>query len=632
MSIDYLTDEKRGHLLDSLRKINNEISISDTNLSDQPVYLDSQFCETVVNWLTTDSQLHINDDMGENEYFAEHRFKGKIGRQEVDIWGSALQRVSGADDLYELHLFASDYVYRTDIEEMTTPEYQKIVKRVHRFFSKAATGEALRLVLRTHDAYTYLEKINHLATDNRIATVRCWILSNRLFTGGVRTGRIADSYPETTVRIVDLQQIGEFFQDTSEINQSFEGIGGLDAIYLSGQGNQEYECILSAIHGNHLAELYSIHGPNIVRENVRAFLGDVVVNTGIQNTVKEEPTKFLAYNNGLVVTAEEATVRDGKLLNLKGIQIINGGQTTASIYQCLVTAKGLKAKKDPELQERGQKLISNIRLLRIPMKVIVYRRSMDDEAKARFRIKISEAANSQNAVKASDLAANTAFQIEFARVVNNMRTPDGDFWFYENARGLYKAHLKQLQGNRRAITDFKKEHPASKCFGKTDFALAILACNGQATEAAKGAQVAFRSFNQNIEKEWPANTEKSLTATEAQALVSRWILFNVFEQEIKKDKDMGIKNPRVPVLYTLSLLCMEYKDRIRWSSIWNHQTISVGFKLELKNMVAKIEEIIRAHMGKALINMYGRKPECMAVVRREFKFEEMNFKDVFELN
>ena len=60
----------------------------------------------------------------------------------------------------------------------------------------------------------------------------------------------------------------------------------------------------------------------------------------MRDTIRKEPQMFLAFNNGLSATAEAVTVEDlpggGKgLRSIRDLQIVNGGQTTASIYHAV---------------------------------------------------------------------------------------------------------------------------------------------------------------------------------------------------------------------------------------------------------------------------------------------------------
>ena len=107
----------------------------------------------------------------------------------------------------------------------------------------------------------------------------------------------------------------------------------------------------------------------------------------------------MAYNNGIVLVADEmhmSRTENGSpgIFWLKGMQIVNGGQTTASLY--------FTKKKLPE---------TDLRHVRIPAKIIVLRTS-DPAMEEGLIADISKYANSQNAVKLSDLSANKPFHVK----------------------------------------------------------------------------------------------------------------------------------------------------------------------------------------------------------------------------
>lgn len=63
------------------------------------------------------------------------------------------------------------------------------------------------------------------------------------------------------------------------------------------------------------------------------------VNKGIKVSLANEPQMFMAYNNGISTIAESIAVDEGRssgdivnITEITGWQIVNGGQTTASIY------------------------------------------------------------------------------------------------------------------------------------------------------------------------------------------------------------------------------------------------------------------------------------------------------------
>jgi hypothetical protein len=96
---------------------------------------------------------------------------------------------------------------------------------------------------------------------------------------------------------------------------------------------------------------------------------------------------FFAYNNGITATAEKVTLKESRggllITELKNLQIVNGGQTTASIHAA-------SRRKDIDLSS-----------VFVQMKLSV----VEPEKALLVVPKISEYANSQNRVNEADLCA-----------------------------------------------------------------------------------------------------------------------------------------------------------------------------------------------------------------------------------
>ena len=111
--------------------------------------------------------------------------------------------------------------------------------------------------------------------------------------------------------------------------------------------------------GKTLANIYEKWGNRLLEKNVRVFLqAKGSVNKGIRNTIDDDPSMFFAYNNGITATADDIKVEDlprGRAITqIKNLQIVNGGQTTASIYSAY------KNKKDvPTSVKQGPTVIWN---------------------------------------------------------------------------------------------------------------------------------------------------------------------------------------------------------------------------------------------------------------------------------
>ena len=165
------------------------------------------------------------------------------------------------------------------------------------------------------------------------------------------------SQPDFLDRPVDLNvwTLERFFQtfvsNSSEILEidtndfDCEGIPCLKAD-LGEQSN--YDAYLGIIPGKFLADIYLKYGSKLLQGNVRAFLsfrGNV--NKGIRSTIMKEPENFFTYNNGIAIVARAVRFSSDKtkIVFFKDLQIINGGQTTASLASAIIKKEAPKTSR-----------------------------------------------------------------------------------------------------------------------------------------------------------------------------------------------------------------------------------------------------------------------------------------------
>jgi AIPR protein len=214
-------------------------------------------------------------------------------------------------------------------------------------------------------------------------------------------------------------------RDDIVVDFSAEPGGPLPCLKASSE-SADYEAYLTSVPGVLLADIYEKYGTRLLELNVRAFLGlrgRKSVNAGLRATIRDLPHRFLAYNNGIVATVDTMEVEDNgngqfRINSVRGLQIVNGGQTTASLH---------RAKR-----QDGAKLDA----ISVPAKIICVGGADLDEMVAA----VSKSANSQNTVQPADFSANDPFHVTVEKLANNTWLPDGKGrWFYERARGSYGA-------------------------------------------------------------------------------------------------------------------------------------------------------------------------------------------------
>jgi hypothetical protein len=289
------------------------------------------------------------------------------------------------------------------------------------------------------------------------------------------------------------------------------------------------------------------------------------VNSGIAETLLKEPEHFMAFNNGLVIVCDSAELsrcEDGGLgfSLIKGLQIVNGGQTTSSIF----------------FASRDRKEIDLSHVM-VPAKVIILKGD-DDDARERLISNISKFANSQNAVKTSDLSANRPFHVQLEKLSEEVWCADGSSrWFYERAAGAYQVRLlrERTDAKRR---EFQKIVPTKHKLSKNDVAKFHEAWRGKPAQVALAGEKNFAAFMAALDEN-PELVPTPLTPEWYRALIAKVVIFRAIEGMIKKkDAKETFRQGWVNIAtYTVAALAQKMPGRIDFELVWQQQDISESF-------------------------------------------------------
>jgi hypothetical protein len=142
---------------------------------------------------------------------------------------------------------------------------------------------------------------------------------------------------------------------------------------------------------------------SVLFDNVRGFVLRSKINPNITKTLKNEPSKFFLYNNGVTIVAsdiEAEPINANKKVKLKisNFQVLNGGQTLRSIH----------AFNQQEIQHINKNLADSEVLIRI------FKTTPDSQLTS----KIAEYTNSQNSISIIDLKSLSTEQIQIEQYLN----------------------------------------------------------------------------------------------------------------------------------------------------------------------------------------------------------------------
>ena len=371
-------------------------------------------------------------------------------------------------------------------------------------------------------------------------------------------------------------------------------------------GDADYDAFLTSIPGSLLASVYEKYGTQLLELNVRAFLGlrgRKSVNAGLRSTIREAPQRFLAYNNGIVATADSIDVEqlaDGLfgIRSVRGLQIVNGGQTTASLH---------RAKR----QDRA--ILDQIA---VPMKIIKVGGAELDQ----MVFAISRSANSQNMVQPADFSANDPFHVEVEKLANNTLLPDGTGrWFYERARGSYGAAELRSSFGAAQRKRFARETPKDRRFSKTDLAKYLNAWHGSPHLVSFGNQKNFQSFMQTQKEEFPDGFAADVSWFKA--FVGKAIIFRTTQSLVRASKFPAYQANITA--YTVAALAWRTGGRVDFDLIWKNQGLSPELKEMLRVWADEINAGLRETAGSKMPSEWAKKADCRDGLRElELKFSD----------
>lgn len=341
----------------------------------------------------------------------------------------------------------------------------------------------------------------------------------------------------------------------------------------SGPENEiTYTSYMAVVPGQILSDLYLEYGSRLLEGNVRSFLSARgKVNKSIQNTIKNYPEMFFAYNNGIAATATQiqtkATGQGLIITKIKDLQIVNGGQTTASIANTILTLK------------KGETV--DISRLYVPMKISVLEHSMAEK----IIPKISEYSNSQNKVDASDFFSNHPFHIRMEEYSRKTPAPAiggnqyQQYWYYERTRGQYNQGKMKFKPRSSQMKQYETRFPESQVIKMVDLAKYMELYFGAPDIVSKGKQEIVKAFAADIKKQWGKN-DTEFNSYYYKRVVALAILFKGTDDIIKHTDWYKAKHSYKAnvIAYTMSVLFNYIRKEVHgyeldFMRIWNQQAL-----------------------------------------------------------
>ncbi len=480
-------------------------------------------------------------------------------------------------------------------------EVRRALSRAEAFFQrclpKAKRGSYRDGLEEASEAWGMVADIEAVAS--KIARVHVALLTDQTVDLDLPGPQIEDGV-EYRQSVFDIRRLARLqdpdgLPDPVEID-FLERFGEALAVLPAPSQSDEYEAFVTIIPGEWIAALYDEFGSRLLERNVRSFLQFTgKVNRGIRDTIRKEPNRFLAYNNGISATAADVALdEDGGIVRLVDFQVVNGGQTTASIHRMLRDGTDLSS-------------------VSVQAKITVVDGDLVDELVP----KISEYSNSQNKIQIADLAANNPFHIGLENLSRDTWAPPVGTsskqtkWFYERARGQYRDEEARA-GTPARKREFREIYPTRQKFAKVDLAVFENTWDQLPHEVNKGAQKNFTAFmTRRAEMKSPPSPD----AGYFQRAVAKAILFRRTEAIVSSLDLGGYRRPVVS--YALARLSHATSKRLNLQQIWADQAVPDA-------VVDAVESLALVAWGvltdedrpTANVTEWAKSPKCWDAMKR----------------
>lgn len=494
---------------------------------------------------------------------------------------------------------------------LTLTDARDALSRATGFLESAADGwlsENLEISSREAE---YADYFRRQIAQNSISKIRAVLITDGLMSDRIRSvENDVVAGIKTTFEIWDQRRI----LDAAKPDTRSEDIeidftrwlpNGLPCL-IAGEGDSSLASYLAVLPAQILVDIFEDHGSLLLESNVRTFLSARgLVNRGIQETLRDAPDRFLAYNNGLTTTAVSVDLDDARrgtyIKSIKGWQIVNGGQTTASI------AHFLRAGRDRKVDG-----------VSVQMKLVV----VDPSEASGVVHAVAKYANSQNKVSGADLFSTHDFHVRMEQLSRRLRAPAREGqqyqsgWYYERARGQWEND----RAARRNASDQKKfelEYPKSQRITKTDWAKYAYSWGKKPHLVSKGAQSVFADYAVAVDNQWESD-DTQFNDTYFRTNVAKAIMYEELRSAILKEDWYRAAPGYLAniVTYAMSRFASQIDNqyagaKFDFDRVWQRQTVSEDTLRELLGIAKRAQmHLTDESRPQANVTQWAKQQAC----------------------
>jgi len=526
-----------------------------------------------------------------------------------------------------LNLYLCHYSESYEIKSITKTEINQLTSNLRRFYLKSLDenfSEDFKYI-GNEEAYEVSNFI--FGFESKIKQIKIVIITNAILSKTIDSlGIDKDEWINQTETIVDVWDIRRFYNneitrgEAESIKINFNSDFNFSIPTLSAHlDTSDYQSYLCVMPGNVIAELYKKYGARLLEANVRSFLQfRAKVNQGMRNTLKNDPDLFFAFNNGITATADSCILdENGDIKELTNLQIVNGGQTTATMY--FVRSKGF----------------SDLEGVFVQMKLSVIKNNEETED---LVSNISRFANTQNKISESDFFSNHPFHRTIESKSRRIFMPkqSGQIretkWFYERSRGQYQNELGTRGSSDKKL--FQEQYPKTQLITKTDLAKVAIIFDGGPNHAVKGAQAAFKKFATDIQKVWEKNHEL-INDLFYKKLIAQQVLYNQTRVLVMKEvSGNSIQPVTAYALHMLNILSSDTKHSLNYLHVWEggvYKSLEVQLVKIIEYIIAFFEKNVAGIEGKTTLS-FSKTNGCLTAFNQNIENLKEDYLDEDYLN
>jgi hypothetical protein len=523
-------------------------------------------------------------------------------RRKLRLDGAVVDDADGS-----LILLVGEYRPGNEVTRLTTTDAKQLFAAAQAFVEDAVSGRLAQSLEESSEAYRTAMMISRLLPT--VSRLRFYLVTNALM-----SDRIKDFPPSKFGSIpvsYHIWDIARLLQAHLSVNGREDIVldltkwvaGGLPAL-RGGSVDEGFQTYLAVLPAAALASIYLQYGSRLLEGNVRSFLSTrVSVNKGIRATLSQEPSHFLAFNNGLTTTASSIETADSdsttRILSVTDLQIVNGGQTTASLASFLRDVSG-----------------ASLEGVFVQMKLVV----VDPTDATDLAPDIAKFANSQNRISEADFFSNSPYHRRLEELSRRLLAPGragsglDTKWFYERARGQYLN--EKSKGGAVERRKFEAQHPRSQVLIKTDVAKYLMSWDQHPQDVSLGAQKNFLKFASVANSLWESRPDE-VNELYFKTLVAKAILFSSVHRRISEQPwyQSGGYLANLTT-YTVAKLASVVAESAKgqtldWSRIWASQSVSEPVLQALEGISLKMNDVLMSsRRGVQNVSEWAKKEEC----------------------